>query len=170
MAMTALSDELWRPPVFLGKLKHEWASLLPAAGGIYLIKTGRPVCRALDTDPTGILYIGKSLNLQNRVWAFPYGNHSASAFLWQDSSIRMKILNASSTSEEDCGAALAACFTCIAAPVPELEVDRAEHAVLFAYFRRFGEYPPLNFSAPDRWRRPTAGDVEWAAHGLTVAI
>jgi hypothetical protein len=168
--MATLRGELWHLPVFLGKLKHDWSSLLPVAGGVYLVKTGRPIGRVLGTDPTGILYIGKSLNLQNRVWAFPYGNHSASGFLWQDPTIRMKILNASSASEEDCGTALAGCFTCIAAPVPEPDVDRAEHAVLFAYFRRFGEFPPLNFSAPDRWRSPTAEDVEWAAQGLNIAI
>ena len=120
----------WQPLAVLGTLKNGWRTALPPQPGVYIIKTCWPIHRALATDPAGVLYAGMSRNLQNRVWAFPYGNHGASAFLWKHHDIRMRLLRAVSPSEEDCAKALAGCFACVAYPIDKAELERAEHAVL----------------------------------------
>jgi hypothetical protein len=160
----------WQSSIVLGALKHGWRTALPPEPGIYVIKANWPINRVLSTDPAGILYVGMSRNLQNRVWAFPYGNHGASALLWKGHDIRMRILRAVSPSEEDCAKALAGCFASVAYPVAEPDLERAEHAVLVSYYLRFGEFPPMNSSAPDRWRELLPEDLEWAGAGLQQIV
>src|SRR5271169_3872450 len=104
-------------PIQLGELKKNWSNLLLPLPGVYVISTGSKINRILGTDPAGVLYIGKSQNIQDRVWAFVYGNHVASAFLWEFRSIRERILNACSNRAADCVRALESCFVRTAVPI-----------------------------------------------------
>ncbi len=160
-----LKNYVWEKPFVLREIeKHD----LNAKSGIYVIGTGRPINRMLATDPNGILYIGKSVNLQNRVWAFQDWGHDASEFLCEINWVCEKILEANYPEcqrevEKNCR--VKDCLVHIVS-VERTLLSEAEHAALFAYLQNFGEYPPLNLSAPNRWHKPVDEDIHWAERGL----
>ena len=61
------SSEAWRADLKLGEFKVGWSTIVPAEPGVYVIKTGWKIGRLLGGDSAGILYVGMSANIQNRV-------------------------------------------------------------------------------------------------------
>jgi excinuclease UvrABC nuclease subunit len=59
----------WQRPFRLNTLYDDWDNA-PAYSGVYIIKEDRGIRRIAGTDKAGILYIGKSALLRNRLWGF----------------------------------------------------------------------------------------------------
>lgn len=73
----------WNPSFQINMLDGKWDDM-PSKPGIYVIKCKKAIPRAATPDPNGILYIGKSLKVRNRLCQFWYAQHPASGFLWSN--------------------------------------------------------------------------------------
>lgn len=151
----------WQNPVQLSKVEARGNSVIEPRSGIYVVSRNRSLNRAISRDPLGILYIGKAVNLRSRLRSFLYGSHGATGFLWTYLGVCRAILNASAETEDALQSALEAGYVRCAF-VNQRSIARAEQIALFAYYRRFGEFPPLNSSMPNRWEPPTDIELEWA--------
>ena len=56
----------WIKPFQLASLESDWGNK-PASAGIYIIRCAREIHRAGGNDKRGILYIGQSRNLRDRL-------------------------------------------------------------------------------------------------------
>jgi hypothetical protein len=134
----------------------------PPKPGIYIILNLKPVRRIGGIDPKGILYVGESRNLQNRLWRFWDANHPASGLLWDHPQIAQNYLGKRCSSQDAVGNLLGKLYVKIT-PLASKELDKAERAVLFAYVYKFGEPPPLNFNLPGHWEeKPDKKELQWA--------
>src|SRR5438876_11941230 len=71
----------WLPAFKIKDLEDGWDEA-PATAGIYVISCGTPIQRLGSIDQAGIIYIGQSLCLRDRLWAYWYAQHEASGMLW----------------------------------------------------------------------------------------
>ena len=106
------------------------------SGGIYILKTAKPVNRLLGTDHRGILYIGKANSYVNRVI-----------------DLKKSIAPQYNSSAHICGRRYKSNPKIVEAfPYQSLEIcleptnnpEFIEKVILMHYFREFGESPPLN--------------------------
>jgi hypothetical protein len=115
----------------------------------------------------GILYVGKSGKLGNRLLQFWNSEHPASGFLYADLKVASVVLTAPYQDEQHVADCLSKLSVKVATPVPAAELEAAERAVFYAYLYRFGEPPPLNCNLPQRWgTAPNAEELRWATGGL----
>ena len=135
------------------------------APGLYIIRRPKPVKRVFGVDPAGLLYIGKSKNISHRLSQFLRSYHTASSYLWYNLHLTKGLFGRSVSR----GRALKACLQAslevrVVGPLSERFLAGLERALLYAYLSRFGELPPLNFSAPRRFHRsPGSERLTWAA-------
>ena len=157
----------WSNTVQIKIFDEKW-DRQPATGGVYLIKTLRPIQRIGGKDRAGILYIGRAVLLRRRVWGFLYAYHTASAFLWTHLEIaRVVFDNERIRTVMDIENALWRLKVRYSTPIHKSRLVRAERALMFAYFSRFGEAPPLNLSINQRWlAKPSQSDLRWAEVGI----
>lgn len=140
---------------------------IPAKPGIYVVISGRRIPRFAGNDRNGILYVGKSLVVKNRVWAFGKIRHPASGLFWQFPKLAATVFGRSGRTRRTAEYLVGDLHVRIATPIPRGRLDEAERAVLFAYFKRYQELPPLNSSFPERWSKPPkAGLRRWAERGI----
>jgi hypothetical protein len=157
----------WRHiPFRIETLDDQWDDLA-LTPGIYVIRSDRSIPRVSGADPFGILYVGKSAKLGNRLLQFWNGAHPASGFLYADLRVASIILARLCQDEQDVADCLSKLSVRVATPVPIAELETAERAVLYTYLYRFGEPPPLNFDLPQSWGSvPNAEELRWAVGGL----
>ncbi len=119
---------------------------IPTASGIYTVRFWKdghfvPIGRAAGTDNGGIIYIGKSQNLQKRIWLF-----------------RRVVFDVSKIIKGHVAANRYVRIARINNTFPpqnlwiewDLEADckTAEADRLMAYLNKYAELPPLNYGAP----------------------
>lgn len=148
-------------------LEENWDEL-PATAGIYIIRCGKKIHRAGGVDHNGILYIGKSLKLRDRLWQFWCANHPASGFIHVQPKIATTMLGVKYTNTKNIDKRLGELFFNTASRILPKDLPKAERAVLYAYAYKFGELPPLNASLPDRWteKAPSEAYLTWASKGI----
>jgi len=158
---------LWQRPFRLNKIDDEWDKA-PSFPGVYIISLNKQIHRVGGIDKAGILYIGKSRTLRDRLWEFWNTDHDASAYLWENPRIASKVLGFRRLSSQQLERHLGNLKARIAR-IPLNELASAEEALLYAYVMNYGELPPLNFSFPRRWEgKPDARLLRWAKTGLRI--
>jgi hypothetical protein len=156
----------WGEPFYIASLDDEWETA-PSTAGIYVIGCGRPLNRVGGRDPAGIIYVGKSLCVRDRLWTYWDAQHEASGILWVNLQIAEALFGTPVRAVTDVEALLGRSIVRVSTPIPPHNLDAAERAVLYAYTLRFGEPPPLNATLPGRWRQaPKAEELRWAEQGL----
>jgi hypothetical protein len=89
IAESIYEDELlnmlapWQRPFRLSILYEDWEDA-PTYSGVYIISGDKEIPRIAGTDKAGILYVGKSTKLRDRLWGFWDASHVASSYLWDD--------------------------------------------------------------------------------------
>jgi hypothetical protein len=152
--------------IFIESLDKGWEQA-PSTAGIYVIGCGRPLSRVGSRDPAGIIYVGKSRCLRDRLWTYWEAQHEASGILWDIPQMAGALFGTHDRAVTDVDALIGRSIARVSTPIPSQDLDAAEHAVLYAYTLRFGEPPPLNATLPGRWRRaPTTAELRWAEQGL----
>lgn len=161
-------DARWGRSFEFDAIYETWDEYLPDSPGVYLLMRGSVLARLDGDDRAGILYIGKTKNLRNRLWAFWCGGtHTAGSYLYSNPDIATRVLGTRCVGMKVVETAMGRLRARIAYPVRRDRLDRAEQAVLGAYVRRYGELPPLNFSLPGKYSgRPSMADLMWASRGL----
>jgi hypothetical protein len=140
---------------------------IPPKPGIYVVKSGLKIQRLAGSDDNGILYIGKSLLVKNRIWDFWYIQHPASDMLWQYPKLAATIFKKPCRTTKRVENLVGDLYVRISTPIPRGQLDEAERAVLFAYFDKYHELPPLNSSLPERWgKEPRVNLRRWADRGI----
>jgi hypothetical protein len=158
----------WKKPFCIGDLEPNWKST-PTTPGVYIIMRGTLIQRIGGTDPRGILYVGKALNMRRRLNQFWNADHIASDLLRMQLSVASSVLDCKVPTEDKLYPVLSRLFTRIATPIKKHDLDEAERIVLTAYMLQFGELPPLNFSMRSRWEdMPSKLDLRWARQGMEV--
>ncbi len=159
----------WHKPNCLDTLDDDWESW-PSTGGVYLIMGPRALRRAVSTDRHGILYIGQARNLRNRLWDAWYAQHPGTGMLWDFPQVAAALLGSRSGAIFDREQAIGRLKAKLAYPIPPASLDRCERALLFAYFYRYAELPPLNACMPKRWNRVRPGKklIRWALRGIVA--
>src|SRR5262249_48018763 len=71
----------WCEAFFIESLEEGWENA-PSTAGIYVIGCGRSLNRVGRLDPGGIIYVGKSRCLRDRLWIYWEAQHEASGLLW----------------------------------------------------------------------------------------
>jgi len=156
----------WGKPFRLDSLNDGWDEA-PKKAGVYVVYTGKPINRAGGPDKKGILYIGKSLVLRNRLYKFWYVQHPASWLLWTYPKITQLILKEICRSEKQVGDLIGGFNVIVATPIPKNFLDHAERSAMHAYFLRYGELPPLNFNFPKKWTEsPDKKLIHWGEQML----
>src|SRR5207249_717039 len=156
----------WSRKVALDDFNEKWERM-PVTPGIYIIRRSQPIQRIGGKDRAGIIYVGRASTLRSRVWRFWNCDHTASAFLWTHTEIARLVLSEGIRTPNDVWKKVCRLWVRYAAPINEKRLARAERALMFAYFHRFGEAPPLNLSINKRWvARPDPFDIQWAEAGL----
>lgn len=156
----------WCEPFLVKSLHDRWESA-PGTPGVYVISCGRPLRRVGAVDSAGILYVGKSLCLKDRLWSYWEVQHEASAILWEIPQIASMIFAAGVRRRRDVERLIGSSMVRVATPIRQEFLDEAERAVLYAYTLRFGEPPPLNSTLPGRWTAtPKKTALRWAEQGL----
>ena len=170
--MTYIKKSVWYEPILLETLgAHDVWDFLPASPGVYIIMRGPPIPRIGGTDNKGIIYIGKSKILLDRLWSFwRVRNHIASDFLCAHPTIAQTILNNKQIKKEaDVEKSLGNLRVRYCAPIEDSFLEEAEGTLFFAYIGHFGEAPPLNLNLPGRWNKlPTKQALQWAREGLYI--
>ncbi|MFO8008104.1 MAG: hypothetical protein R6V05_10245 [Candidatus Brocadiia bacterium] len=137
----------WDEPHRLKELADKQFEQVPEQPGTYRVyQEERPVPRAFDTDGSGTLSIGESINLRQRLrrfWLCAQGKHQrghAAGWKYRDF-----------------------CFEC-RFPLKELHVQwvtasskttarNRESDEMREYLKQFGELPPLNYQFTKRYTR-----------------
>lgn len=159
-------DFAWREPFFIESLDDEWEAA-PSTAGIYIIGCGRPLSRVGGLDPAGIIYVGKSICLRDRLWTYWEAQHEASGILWNIPQIAGALFGTDVCTGAEVEPLIGRSVARVSTPIPPNNIDAAERAVLYAYTLRFGELPPLNATLPGRWEEvPTTDELRWAEQGL----
>jgi hypothetical protein len=149
-----------RPPIPLSPDGWDEA---PRKVGVYVVYTGKTIQRAGGPDKKGILYIGKSLVLRNRLYNFWYVQHPASGLLWTYPKLTQLILNETCNSKKKVEDLIGGFKAVVATPIPKNLLDQAEKSAMYAYFLHYGELPPLNFNFPMKWAdSPEKKLIHWA--------
>lgn len=152
----------WGKPFRLDSLDPGWEAA-PKKAGVYVVYNGKMIPRIGGTDKKGILYIGKSGVLRDRLWNFWYANHPASGFLWTYPIMAKLILKKPCTTSKQIENLLGDFNIVVSTPIPKPMLRQAERAAMHAYYLRYGELPPLNFSFPMKWDEPPKKDLlRWA--------
>ena len=145
----------WQRPFRLSTLYEDWDNA-PTYSGVYIISGDREIPRVAGTDRRGILYIGKSTILRDRLWGFWYADHEASSYLWADLKLAGLVLGVKTLTTKQLENRLGELKARVA-KVEKKYLAPAEKAALYAYASRYGELPPLNATLPRRWsERPDA--------------
>ena len=148
----------WSQKVALDLFNEEWERM-PSAPGVYVIRRSRPIQRAGGIDRAGILYVGRASPLRRRLWRFWNCDHTASGFLWTHIDIAKLVLSDRVRTPNDVEKKVHRLWLRYATPINAKRLVRAERALMFAYFNKFGEAPPLNLSINQRWlAKPLAED------------
>lgn len=135
--------------------------------GIYIISIARHISRIGETDEKGILYIGSSLNIGNRLNQFWNAEHPASGVLWVHLPLAQLIFRKEIETRSDVEKLIEDLEIRVAVPVKRHQLREAERVALFAYMFRFGELPPLNFNIPGgRWEKPEQKALAWGERGI----
>ena len=159
-------DFPWSEPFFIESLDDGWENA-PSTAGIYVIGCGRPLSRVGRLDPAGIIYVGKSRCLRDRLWTYWDAQHEASGILWDIPQIAEALFGTQVRAVTDVEALIGRSIVRVSTPIPDQDLGAAERAVLYAYTLRFGELPPLNATLPGRWTQaPTTVALHWAEQGL----
>jgi hypothetical protein len=159
----------WSNSMKVKSVDEDWESW-PKTPGVYIIRGEHAIQRIGGIDRTGILYIGKTKNLRNRIWQFLEANHTASGFLWTHPTIARLVIDPLIRTKDDVEDNLGKLKVMYSTPLKEKQLDNAERILLFTYINKFGEAPPLNFSLPHRWKdSPTDKElINWAKVGIRV--
>lgn len=156
----------WCEPFRVDSLYDEWETT-PSTPGVYVVSCKRRLPRVGGVDPAGILYIGKSRRLRNRLWDFWEAQHEASGILWDIPQVARAIFSTSVGTSLEVDPLIGSVMVRMATPILHEMLDQAERAVLYAYTLRFGEPPPLNSCLPGRWTKsPNKNLLRWAEKGL----
>jgi hypothetical protein len=157
----------WLKPFRIEELDDNW-NKMPSTPGVYIIFSKKRLQRVGGVEPAGILYVGKSGILRNRLWQFWDARHPASGLLWDHPKVASKIFGKKLTRKKDVDPFLGNLIVRVATPIRgKRKLEAAEKALLFAYMNRFGELPPLNFSLPGHWdKAPGRRELRWAEEGL----
>lgn len=159
-------DYPWLEPFRIADLDEGW-HLAPSLAGIYIVSCGRPVRRVAGVDRSGIIYVGKSHCVRDRLWAYWYAQHEASGAMWDLPELAAALFGRRVQDSKAVGPLLGDSIVWVSTPLPRTRLDVAERAVLFAYTLRYGEPPPLNSILPGRWTaRPPQQHLRWARRGL----
>jgi excinuclease UvrABC nuclease subunit len=152
----------WGEPFRLDILYDDWDEA-PKKAGIYVVYTGETIQRAGGPDKKGILYIGKSLVLRNRLYNFWYVQHPASWLLWAYPKLTQLILNVNCKTKKQVEDLIGTFTAVVATPIPKNLLNHAEKSAMYAYFSHYGELPPLNFNFPMKWTHsPDKKLIHWA--------
>jgi hypothetical protein len=156
----------WLPAFRIADLDQGWGKA-PRRAGVYIVSCGRPVQRAGSVDRAGIIYVGKSFCIRDRLWSYWYARHVASGALWDMPELAQVLFGGRVHTQEAVDAVLGESLVWVSTPIPRRRLVPAERAILFAYTLRFGEPPPLNSSLPGRWTvRPPDPHIRWALYGI----
>ena len=156
----------WSENFILDDLDISW-NTYPDTSGVYIIMRDGPVARIGGVDEKSIIYIGKSINIRDRLWDFLYGKHTASDFLWTHPAMTKMVLKKQIRNKRDVEVSLGLLKARYSAPIDELLLDEAERALIFTYIECYGEAPPLNLNLPKRWNQlPSVRHRRWAEQGL----
>ena len=151
----------WLPSFRIQDLDDDWDDA-PATGGIYVISCGKSIRRLGGVDAAGIIYVGQSLCLRDRLWTYWFAQHEASGMLWDLPEVAGAIFGRRLRSSQSVDPLLGRSIVWVSAPIPRTRVDAAERAVLYSYTLRYGEPPPLNSTLPGRWTsRPSPSSLKW---------
>jgi hypothetical protein len=142
---------------------------IPPKPGIYVVKSGLKIQRLAGSDDNGILYIGKSMLVKNRIYNFyDIQQHPASDMLWQYPKLAATIFKKPCRTTKKVENLVGELYVRISTPIPRGQLGEAERAVLFAYFEKYHELPPLNSNFPERWKKaPRANLRRWANRGIS---
>jgi hypothetical protein len=156
----------WYPSCLLNSSEEDYSDI-PNKPGVYIISNRKIIGRVGGDDRKGIVYIGKSKNLRQRVKSFWNGNHTAGGYLHEHPVIAGKIMKMKIISGNDVDKGIGKLKIRYATITNLEELELAERAVMFPYIRRFGEPPPLNLNMPRRWdRMPSLRHLRWAEKGI----
>jgi hypothetical protein len=156
----------WSIPHEIGSVDDQWKTWTDKSG-VYIIRANRWIQRVGGVDKTGILYIGKAINLRRRIWRFLQCEHNASGFLWTHLEMARLVLNEDVRTTTDVIKHLRKLTVRYANKIPKRQLGLAERALLFSYLGCFGEAPPLNLNLPNRWElKPSSTDLNWAEKGI----
>lgn len=152
---------MWSTPFRLDSIDDGWDDTTQEAG-VYVIYTGKTMQRAGGADKKGILYIGKSEVVRNRLLRFWNVEHPASWFLWTYPNMAKLILKEPCTRKKQVENLIGTFNIMVATPIPKRLLGHAERVAMHAYCLRYGELPPLNFSFPMKWiDPPNKGFLRW---------
>jgi hypothetical protein len=153
-------------PFVVSEVDARWEEL-PATPGVYIVRRSTPVARIGGVDRTGVLYVGRGLNLRVRLWQFYTVNHTASGFLWEQPALAGPVLGKAARGVAAIERAIDRLTVRYSAGIAKSKLARAERALMFAYLIRYGEAPPLNLALSGRWDYvPNSSDLRWAETGL----
>lgn len=157
----------WSHSIKVKSVDDDWKSW-PITPGVYIIRRERAIARIGGSENTGILYIGKTLNLRDRIWQFWKKNHTAGEFLRTHPPIARLMMDSSIYTEDDVKNSLSKLLVMYSTPIRKEQLDNAERVLLFTYINQFGEAPPLNLNLPQRWEAsPTDKElINWAEIGI----
>jgi len=162
-----MPTRLWYRPYLLKFCKDDYSDI-PNKPGVYIISNRKIIGRVGGNDRKGVVYIGKSTNLRQRVRDFWNGNHTAGGYLYEHPPIAGKIMKMRVNNEKDVDRCIGKLKIRYATVTNLEELELAERALMFAYIRGFGEAPPLNLNVPKRWDRlPSSKDLKWAGRGVS---
>lgn len=162
-----ISGDFWQEPFQLKTISPNWENA-PSGAGIYVVRRDSPIPRVVAEDPKGVLYVGRSKRLRNRLWQLWKANHPASGFLWGHPKLAGEIMGGICRSPKDVVDRVGELTVKVATLMGPSELEDAERAVLYAYFYQYGELPPLNFRLPKRWNEPPSDEwIGWGNEGLT---
>jgi hypothetical protein len=157
----------WGKPFRLDTLDAGWDEA-PRKAGVYVVYTGKTIHRAGGLDRKGILYIGKSLVLRNRLYNFWYVQHPASGLLWTYPKLTQLILKETCKTKSQVEDLIVGLKVVVATPIPKSLLDHAERSAMYAYFSHYGELPPLNFHFPMKWTEsPDKNLIHWGEKMLS---
>jgi hypothetical protein len=141
----------------------------PTHSGIYVVLAGWPIHRAAGIDRAGVLYIGKTFCLRDRLFAFADAEHEASGVLWENPLYANRVLRGRNLNHTAIVDRLWKLSARVVGPISREDLGEAERATIHAYLLQFGDLPPLNFALPQRWSRPPNKQwLQWGRKGLGV--
>ncbi len=106
----------------------------PPRPGIYIIMNLKRLRRINDVDPKGILYVGKSKNLQRRLGQFWSAYHPASGLLWDHPQIARSYFGKGGLSQNDVGNLLGKLYVKFL-PLASKEISKTERTTaIFVLF------------------------------------
>ena len=156
----------WTNSFLVKEIDEKWENI-PLKSGIYILRCTRSISRIAGKDQSGILYVGKSTKIRQRLTQLWNCNHPATGFLWKHPEIASFISGQQIRSKKEVENFVASLSLKYALIGTRDQLASAERAVLHSYLFRYGELPPLNFSLPERWKQvPQKRHLKWAEIGI----